>query len=367
MTKVMTGEVVLDRLNKRYQHVVAIRDVSLHARPGQFVTLLGPSGSGKTTTLMAIAGFIKTDSGSILMDGKDLTQLPPNRRDLGMVFQHYALFPTMTVAENVAFPLSVRGRPQAEITSRVAHALQMVKLESFGDRYPNQLSGGQQQRVALARAIVFAPSVLLMDEPLGALDKNLRDHMQSEIRRIHRELGTTVFYVTHDQDEALSMSDIVVVMRDGGVEQIGSPEDLYARPQNAFVATFIGGANVLRGTVIARDGAQATIRHSSGQDFRAPVDRAVGEAAAIAIRPERIRPGAPTSAGQTGIAGALVEVTYLGAITRATVDVGGTEITASLPDAAGLQDRTAGARVELHWESASAVWLTEEQGENQNA
>lgn len=362
MTKVMTGDVVLQNLNKRYMNVTAIRDVNLHARPGQFVTLLGPSGSGKTTTLMAIAGFIQPDSGRILLDGQDLTGLPPNRRNLGMVFQHYALFPNMTAAQNVAFPLSVRGRSQPQIASEVERALQMVKLDSFGDRYPSQLSGGQQQRVALARAIVFAPNVLLMDEPLGALDKNLRDHMQSEIRRIHRELGTTVFYVTHDQDEALGMSDIVVVMRDGGVEQIGSPEDLYTRPQNAFVATFIGGANVLPGRVLSRDGDVATVRHASGQEFAATADVAVGSSTVIAVRPERIALGAPQGSKQTGISGGLTEVTYLGSVTRVTIDLDGAELTASLPEAAALQGTAPGSRIDFHWDIASAVWLPAERG-----
>ena len=359
MTHDGRGAVVLENLSKHYQSIKAIRDVSLSAEPGQFVTLLGPSGSGKTTTLMAIAGFTIPSSGRILLDGQDITWLPPNRRNLGMVFQHYALFPNMTVAQNVAFPLAVRRRPKVEIDDRVGAALQMVKLDEFGQRYPRQLSGGQQQRVALARAIVFAPNVLLMDEPLGALDKNLRDHMQSEIRRIHQELKTTVFYVTHDQEEALSMSDVIVVMRDGGIEQIGTPKELYEHPRNAFVATFIGGANVLRGT-LERNGEAAALRHASGQllPIRLP-DGAAGSQISIAVRPEKMRLHGSDAAGEGRLSGVLREVTYLGGMTRLRVAIGEDEIGMVVTSHSGVDLPAQGQRLGFGWDEDAAVHLSD--------
>ncbi|MEE3099069.1 MAG: ABC transporter ATP-binding protein [Pseudomonadota bacterium] len=357
MTGASQGAVTLDKISKRYGRAHAIREVSLDVAPGRFVTLLGPSGSGKTTTLMAIAGFVQPSSGRILMNGADITRLPPNRRDLGMVFQHYALFPNMTVAQNVAYPLKVRRRPAEEIARRVRAALEMVKLEDFGDRAPVKLSGGQQQRVALARAIVFRPDVLLMDEPLGALDKNLRDHMQTEIRRIHRQLGATVFYVTHDQDEALSMSDVVVVMRDGAIAQIGAPEELYERPATAFVAKFIGGANVLAGASEGGQGGRALLRHGSGQPILAPAGEVSGRAE-IAVRPERIGLGLPDPArGETGLSATLTEVTYGGAVTRIAAEAGGEEIAAVLPRAHVADLPEPGAAIALKWAADDAVLL----------
>ena len=223
-------------------------------RRGEFVTLLGPSGSGKTTTLRMIAGFTSPTGGSIEIDGQDMTRVPPHRRDVGMVFQNYALFPHMTAAQNVAFPLRMRKQSRAEIDRRVGDALDLVKLRHLADRYPRQLSGGQQQRIALARAVVFEPRLLLMDEPLGALDRKLREALQLEIIRISRELGATVLYVTHDQEEALVMSDRIAIFNEGRIEQLGSGEDLYDRPASLFVADFIGESNILRGRYEA-DGA----------------------------------------------------------------------------------------------------------------
>ena len=236
-------------LAKRYAAVAAVKNLSLQVEPGEFVSLLGPSGSGKTTTLMLIAGFIEPDRGHVLLDGVDITTLPPHRRNIGTVYQNYALFPHMSVAKNVAFPLEMRGLAREEIRRLVSRALDMVQLADRGGHYPRQLSGGQQQRVALARALVFEPPLLLMDEPLGALDKKLRGEMQHEIKSIQRRLGITTIYVTHDQEEALSMSDRVVVMRGGRIEQAASPTALYDRPANGFVAEFIGAANLLHASV----------------------------------------------------------------------------------------------------------------------
>jgi putative spermidine/putrescine transport system ATP-binding protein len=225
----------------------AVDNVSLDIAGGEFMTFLGPSGSGKTTMLSMIAGFVQLSSGSILIDGKDVTTVKPHKRDLGVVFQHYALFPHFTVAANIAYPLEQRRFSKTEITARVKAALEMVHLEEFADRLPRQLSGGQQQRVALARAIVYEPQALLLDEPLGALDKRLRDSMQLEIARMHRELGMTFVFVTHDQEEALTLSDRIAVFNNGRIEQVGTPEELYDKPQTLFVAKFIGESNIFGG------------------------------------------------------------------------------------------------------------------------
>ncbi|MBL8660538.1 MAG: ATP-binding cassette domain-containing protein, partial [Rhodospirillales bacterium] len=233
---------------------LVVRGVDLDILRGEFLTLLGPSGSGKTTILMMLAGFETPTGGEIVIDGRPVAHLPPHKRDIGIVFQSYALFPHMTVAENLAFPLRVRHRPRDEIRDRVERALAIVRLGGFGGRRPSQLSGGQQQRVALARALVFAPKLVLMDEPLGALDKQLREHMQIEIKHIHQTLGVTFVYVTHDQGEALTMSDRVAVMSNGVIEQLDTPENIYEAPLNAFVAHFIGENNRLPGRILAVDG-----------------------------------------------------------------------------------------------------------------
>ncbi len=246
------GEALAVRsISKSYGELSILREFSLDVAAGEFVTLLGPSGSGKTTILMAVAGFVSIDSGQILMGGRDFSALPPHKRGLGVVFQSYLLFPHMTVRENVAFPLTLRGSPKARIAARVSETLALVGLEGLEDRLPRQLSGGQQQRAALARALVFRPAVLLMDEPLGALDKKLREQMQFEIKAIQRRLGVTILYVTHDQEEAMYLSDRIVVMQGGRIEQMGTAQELYGRPASRFVAEFLGEANVLEGRVVA--------------------------------------------------------------------------------------------------------------------
>jgi putative spermidine/putrescine transport system ATP-binding protein len=270
--------------------IFAVRDLNLTVGRGEFLTFLGPSGSGKTTTLNMLAGFERPTRGSITLEGRPVDRLPPYERNIGMVFQNYALFPHMSVAENVAFPLSVRKTPKEEMRRRVRHALEMVRLEPFGDRRPAQLSGGQQQRVALARAMVFEPSLVLMDEPLGALDKKLREHMQIELKQLHDSLGITIIYVTHDQSEALTMSDRVAVFESGSVVQIGTPDGLYNEPASAFVANFIGENNTLPGTVEHRTADACSIVLSDGRKILArPIGVGdVGSRALVAIRPERI-------------------------------------------------------------------------------
>src|SRR5689334_8013486 len=269
----LKGAIDLRGVTKRYGEERVVDDVSLAIRPGEFFTFLGPSGSGKTTTLMMIAGFAGVDGGSIAVDGADVSALEPQRRGFGMVFQNYAIFPHLNVFENVAFPLRARRRPDQAIRERVTWALELVQLGSFADRFARQLSGGQQQRVAIARAIVFEPHIVLMDEPLGALDKNLRYDMQVEIKEIQRRLGMTVVYVTHDQEEAMNMSDRIAIMNRGRIAQIGAPSEVYERPANAFVGRFLGEANILEGGIEAIEGDTATLR-IGGLALRAKVREA---------------------------------------------------------------------------------------------
>ncbi len=278
-------------VSKRYDHKSLVVDnLDLDIVRGEFLTLLGPSGSGKTTTLMMLAGFEWPTSGTIHMDGADITDLPPYRRDMGVVFQSYALFPHMTIAENIAFPLAVRKIEAAEKKRRVAEALDLVHLADYADRRPSQLSGGQQQRVALARSLVYKPRMVLMDEPLGALDKSLREQMQMEIKQIHQQLGVTFVYVTHDQEEALTMSDRVAVFHQGKIQQISSPIEIYTRPQTRFVAGFLGETNMLEGTVIAMNGEAAEIRLAGGAVLRGRAGEGIsaGGRAALVVRPETI-------------------------------------------------------------------------------
>ena len=283
--------VELQQVSKRYGEVVALASVDLVVHKGEFVTLLGPSGSGKTTLLNLIAGMTQPTSGRIMIDGRDATALAPSKRSLGMVFQNYALMPHMTVYENVAFPLRVRKLSSAEIARKVNDVLKLIRLPDVAQRKPRELSGGQQQRVALARCIVYNPSLILLDEPLGALDKKLREQMQLEIKRIHAELGITMLNVTHDQDEALTMSDRIVLMNGGRVEQQCGPEDLYFKPCSVFAAGFIGDANLFDARVTAVDSAGVHLSSASGQACSAVPPFAVkaGDAVTLLVRPENIR------------------------------------------------------------------------------
>ena len=281
--------VILESLTKRFGDVLAVDNISLEVKKGEFITLLGPSGSGKTTIMMMIAGFQMPTSGKIFIDDKMVVYQPPFKRNVGMVFQNYALFPHMTVFDNIAFPLRMRKVEGRTISEQVGKALGLVKLEELGKRYPRQLSGGQQQRVALARALVYNPPVLLMDEPLGALDKKLREHMQLEIKSLHKSVGITVIYVTHDQTEALTMSDRIAVMNLGHIEQIGTPEEVYERPRNKFVADFIGETSFISAEVLGEREGKLELMTSKGMKILASGQfmRAHGQVN-VAIRPERV-------------------------------------------------------------------------------
>jgi spermidine/putrescine ABC transporter ATP-binding subunit len=331
--------------------------VTLTARPGEFLTLLGPSGSGKTTTLACVAGFAVPTEGEVLIEGARVTFDPPFKRNVGMVFQNYALFPHMTVADNLAFPLRMRKLPAATIRDRVARGLALVQLEGLGARHPRQLSGGQQQRVALARALVFEPPVLLMDEPLGALDKQLRLEMQLELKHLQARLGVTVIYVTHDQEEALTLSDRIAVMNRGRIEQIGEPTELYETPVTGFVAQFIGESNRLEGTIGAGDGGGPVLITGSG--LRLPARSGgppVGEPAVLFLRPERIAivPDGGAGAGPT-VAGDVVEAVYVGEATRYVIRAAGGETFTVKRLNLDTADRfKVGARVTLRWDPDAA-------------
>jgi spermidine/putrescine ABC transporter ATP-binding subunit len=341
-------------LSKAFGAVKAVDDISLTIPAGSFVTLLGPSGSGKTTTLNLIAGFLAPDAGNIAFDGQPVASLPPHRRNIGMVFQSYALFPHMTVFENVAYPLRMRERltPEA-LAARVSESLALVGLTKLETRYPRQLSGGQQQRVAMARALVSRPRLLLMDEPLGALDKKLRERLQGEIKEIHRRIGSTFVYVTHDQTEALTMSDLVVVMRDSRIVQLGSPRSVYESPADAFVADFIGGANLLPGEVVGNLGSALSVRIANGLVLPVPqagASHARGTKVLIFIRPEDIRIGASETHGRDGLAAPAVirEILFLGESFKITAMVGTHSVVARAPraQAEGIE---IGRRVTLSW------------------
>lgn len=301
---------------------LVVKDLNLDIAKGEFLTLLGPSGSGKTTTLMMLAGFEPATNGEIYLDNRPINAVPPNKRGIGMVFQNYALFPHMTVAENLAFPLEVRNEPRERVRERVDAALAMVELQGFGNRRPAQLSGGQQQRVAVARALVFEPDLVLMDEPLGALDKQLREQMQYEIKHIHENLNVTVVYVTHDQSEALTMSDRVAVFNDGIIQQLSSPDDLYEYPENSFVAQFIGENNKFHGVVTEVDGNRCTVRLDDGTVVQAEKINVsgVGERTSLSLRPERCEL-VPEPGMENKIPGKVEEVIYLGDHIRIRMNV----------------------------------------------
>ncbi|MGH3585815.1 MAG: ABC transporter ATP-binding protein, partial [Pseudonocardia sp.] len=326
----------------------AVDGIDLEIRAGEFMTLLGPSGSGKTTTLNMIAGFEAISSGRIALDGGDIAQLPAHRRNLGMVFQNYALFPHMTAAENIAFPLKQRKVGKGEIAKRVADALELVHLGGHGERLPSQLSGGQQQRIALARAVVFEPRALLLDEPLGALDKKLRESLQLEIARLHRELGITFVFVTHDQDEALALSDRIAVFRDGRIEQAGTPAELYETPASRFVATFLGDSNVFTGRV--RDG----LLDTGWCTLRVPEPAPDGPVALV-VRPERLHLAAPGQGEGNVLSASVTDVVYHGAFRRVLVrfDGGGTGQVRDPAGAGGAP--TVDERVEVSWEADAGV------------
>jgi putative spermidine/putrescine transport system ATP-binding protein len=315
----------IEHVSKNYGPVAALNDVSLQVNRGQFLTLLGPSGSGKTTLLMALAGFVTPDAGVISLDGQPIDHLPPERRNFGMVFQGYALFPHLSVFENVAFPLRVRRRARAEIEKNVRQALETVQLGGLADRMPNQLSGGQQQRAALARALVFEPSLVLLDEPLSALDKNLRSDLQIELKDLHRRVGLTFIYVTHDQQEALSMSDEIAILRDGKLVQRGTPKELYERPASRFAADFLGRSNFLKGEVESVNGSGFKYRcgaHSLVQNGAAEKPEPRGKVI-VTLRPEKIRILDAGESSPNRLTGQVASWRYLGDDYHILVDVEG--------------------------------------------
>ena len=287
-SKNMAHALHIDAVSKRYGNVVALHDTSIDVPHGEFLTILGPSGSGKSTLLTMVAGFEQPSSGDIRMGSRSIVDLPPERRNFGMVFQGYALFPHMTVAENIHFPLRVRGVGGRTAVERVRNAMEMVRLDHLADRLPKQLSGGQQQRVALARALVFEPDIVLLDEPLGALDRKLRAEVQVELKALHERLGATFLFVTHDQDEALSMSGRIAIMCDGRLVQIGRPDELYERPVNRFCASFLGDSNFIEGSVIERDG-RVVVYRAGHRRFRQIAESGhAGDRIVLALRPEKI-------------------------------------------------------------------------------
>jgi len=339
--------VVLSRVTKVFPGGTrAVDDLSTEIGEGEFFSLLGPSGCGKTTTLRMVAGFEAPDAGTIRVGARDVTALPPEARNMGMVFQSYALFPHRSVAENVAFGLKMRKTPREEAARRVRDALAMVRLQGLEDRRPSQLSGGQQQRVALARAIVINPAVLLCDEPLGALDKKLRQAMQFELKELHRRLGLTLIYVTHDQEEALTMSDRIAVMRAGRIAQLGTPREIYDRPTSRFVADFIGDTNILEGTAEG-----ATLR---GEGWTGPLPAVLRGPTSIALRPERVRVG---PAG-TGLADArVVEANFLGDAVLLKLSLSGASLLARAPRETDGALLAPGAVVAVSWRAEDPVPL----------
>jgi len=314
----------LERLSKNFGEFIAVEDVNLHIRRGEFLTILGPSGSGKTTLLMIIAGFLEATTGDIQFDGLSIMSLRPEKRNFGMVFQGYALFPHMTVRQNIAYPLEVRKGARDEIVKRVDEMLELVQLETFGDRLPRQLSGGQQQRVALARALIFDPLVLLLDEPLGALDKKLRSNVQTQLKHLHRKVGKTFVYVTHDQEEALSMSDRVVIMNHGRVVQVGSPQELYERPSTVFASKFIGKSNILRGVVNQVDGNEVlyAIADKYFQQLVSNEKFSKNDEIILALRPEKIKIArSKVASNEVNIlVGRIIDITYFGSTILVNVE-----------------------------------------------
>jgi spermidine/putrescine ABC transporter ATP-binding subunit len=371
-----TGGVRLKAVSKLYGGTVAVKEMSLEVEPGEFLFLLGPSGAGKTTVLRLIGGYEQLTSGTIEIAGQDVTRLPVHRRSIGMVFQSYALFPHMTVGQNVAFGLKMRHIPKHEVINRVAEALDLVELTGLERRYPRQLSGGQQQRVALARAIVYNPGLLLLDEPLANLDRRLRDNMRVELKRLQRRIGITTIMVTHDQEESLSMADRVALMHQGSLEQVGPPAEVYSRPHSPFVAAFIGEINVLRGEVLALQGTECRI-NAAGLEFNVPNEEKArpGQQVTVCLRAERLRiqesgvrgqgPGVREGEGSgPAFEGTVEFVTYLGASTLYLMrpDRATTLLKVLEPNALGQPLHQSGDRVHINWPTASAICFFRDEG-----
>ena len=341
-----------DGVQKSYDgETLVVKNLNLDVAEGEFLTMLGPSGSGKTTCLMMLAGFEIATHGEIVLDGQPINNVPPHKRNIGMVFQNYALFPHMTISENLAFPLEVRGMDRSDVEARVKRALDMVQLGEFGHRRPAQLSGGQQQRVAVARALVFEPKLVLMDEPLGALDKQLREQMQYEIKHIHENLGVTVVYVTHDQSEALTMSNRIAVFNDGVIQQLAPPEDLYERPENAFVAQFIGENNKLSGKIKGFNGQTCRVAVEGGEIDALAVNVREGDSdTLLSLRPERVTINPENGAFANIFEAKVEEQIYLGDHMRTRVNVcGHDDFIVKVANAAGHVHIKPGDIVNIGW------------------
>ena len=354
--------IALEGVSKGFGETRAVQDVTVAIGEGEFFSLLGPSGCGKTTTLRMIAGFEVPDEGRVVLQGKDVSSVSPNHRKVNMVFQQYALFPHMSIYDNVAFGLKVKRVPRSEHSERVHEMLRVVELEGLERRRTRQLSGGQQQRVALARALVNKPAALLLDEPLGALDVKLRKQMQFELKRIQAELGTTFVYVTHDQEEALAMSDRIAVMNGGRVEQIGSPREIYDRPRTAFIADFIGSLNALDLTVDDLVGAYAVMRLGEDERIVVPVsaDHRTGDTVRVAVRPEQVRiakAGSSTPDGGSRLDGTITEVVFLGMYTQFHIDTGAGRVVCHRLADESLTAFERGSRVTISWEPDQASLL----------
>lgn len=351
------ADVYLKHLSKSFGAIIAADNLTLTIEKGEFVTLLGPSGSGKTTTLMMIAGFETPTQGDILIGGESIILKPPSKRNIGIVFQHYSLFPHMTVFENIAFPLRMRKLKEPEIVRKVKKALDLVQLLDYDSRYPRQLSGGQQQRIALARALVFDPPILLMDEPLGALDKNLREYMQLEIKHIQKQLKITTIYVTHDQQEALTMSDRIAVMNHGRIEQVGRPEEVYEKPCNLFVSGFIGESNFLKGKITERRENSWVVMTDSNLYVCVPYTHSLrtGAIVQLAIRPERINFFKEDISEDLNIFdGVVAELTYIGETIKYLIRLtGGELILVKKPNSAEIQKHERGDTVRVGWHRES--------------
>lgn len=359
MTAVSHPYVHFHNIQKTYDgEQLIVKNLNLEVKKGEFLTLLGPSGSGKTTCLMLLAGFETPTKGEIFLENKPLHTLPPHKRDIGMVFQNYALFPHMTVAENLAYPLKVRKINKALIAEKVRQSLALVKLENLSSRYPAQLSGGQQQRIALARALIFKPQLVLMDEPLGALDKQLREQMQLEIRHLHKELGVTIVFVTHDQAEALTMSDRIAVFNEGIIQQVDTPQNLYEHPCNSFVAHFIGENNELSGMIVSIEESHCRIRLKNMAEVvaRMGTPMSIGDIVSLSIRPERVF---LAQAKNNCLTGVIEELIYLGDHVRVRLTiVDNHSFMAKIPIAAMQKYWSVGATVPVSWYSEDACALT---------
>jgi putative spermidine/putrescine transport system ATP-binding protein len=354
----MSEKLRTEQVTKRYNDVAALQPTTLSMRDGEFLTLLGPSGSGKTTLLSLIAGLTEPTGGDIWIDGRRVTDEPSAKRGLGMVFQNYALFPHLSIYENIAFPLRMRRMGAAEIDAAVRRVLDLIHLPHVAERLPRELSGGQQQRIALARCIVYEPSIILMDEPLGALDKNLREHMQTEIKRLHVELGITILYVTHDQEEALSMSDRICLMNNARVEQIGTPAELYFKPASVFAAGFLGESNIAPAKVLST-GTETLLGSANGSTIRVAADAGHRTDAEVnwMVRPERLKLIRDGEAHENIRHGQLLDAVFVGGFTKINVrlDDGTTLLAKELTSGQPLPER--GQSVTLGWSAADAIVL----------